>query len=222
MLDEIWLRYTIGKYNPFEKVSVPILLTDNNEIIAGSVEIGEWAASKSNGKLPVGDKQLLKRVYEIGQQILEAGRQRALSRIIAANAFDIEDIPSPLRILPDSVNAFSSNLVCQYILRKYRVHENDEEALKIGMAGCEELKNLLISCGGDYLCGGNQITLVDIVALTAVSFIQPTPLGRDRLGEGTKPYWYEPSLQERFGKLLEWRERIYNQHRGGRFGESKL
>jgi hypothetical protein len=155
----------------------------------------------------------LNTVVTLTDKVLQNGRFRGATKGAETGDFDLELLPKPLRMLPDSVNAFASKMVNKYFLSKYgnetwtmeSAHENMRQGLRA-------LNDIRIKNGGAFLIG-NQLSLADIIACTAF-LPSPLPNGFSRLGPTLSKLWEEPELAEEFKDFLEWRNSIYIQYRG--------
>jgi len=215
LVDEPWLRYILGAYNPFSKVSVPVLVFDDGTTLTDSVDIGKWAAKYSGGKLIVPeDLTKFNRVVELTNQICEAGRFRSCGRSAISGNYDIEDVPPPLCYAPESVIRFVFRFVSQNLRSKYSGPDwTDEKTLETMRQGLRELDQIRKQNGGKFMIG-DSLTLADIVACSCGAFARPLPNGFSNLGPNMGSDWKDPALVGEFDELIAWRDDIYKEYRG--------
>jgi len=210
-VDELWLRYKMGKWSG--KVSVPVLFVSGKPI-AGSRDIALWASQQSSGKLQMGDEDLLNKVENASDLVMLATRYRGCIRIAEAGVYDAQDLPPGAGWLPASVARFATRRVFRKIADKYKrpgeTMESDKEDMRKGLS---ILTNLLKAAGGKRFSGlEGGISFVDIVAATSIQFV-PLPGGRVPYGPNVAPLWREPDLEAEFSDLIAWRDSIYNEFR---------
>jgi glutathione S-transferase len=214
MVDEPWLHYKLGAM-PWEKVSVPVLLTPERVAIRGSIPIAAWLASVSSNALVLGDGDTLRKVEAAADKCLEAARYLGLCRMIDSGHVDLEALPAPVRALPTWLAAKASMFIYKMLRYKYSRPEWTDAA----RANCDkrqgllELRELLKAGGGKHF-SSNQITMCDVVAASALLVIQPPEhehlavlLRARRRKDPNDPYVLE------FGDLIAWAQDLYTRHR---------
>jgi glutathione S-transferase len=200
-IDEPWLRIKL-RAGPWERVSVPVFFVPGQAAIQGSIPIAQWLSSASGNKLAMGDAGTLAKVEAAAEMCLQAGRYASLCRMIEDRVLDREAIPGPLRALPDWMNTASSVLVYKMLRTKYRQPQwTSVEALRA-----------LLQAGGGKSFSGQQVTMCDVVAASALVVIKvpqhDAVAAIRRLNQNAN----DPLVPE-FSDLFAWMEELYQQHR---------
>jgi glutathione S-transferase len=74
------------------------------------------------------------------------------------------------------------------------------------------LDTALERAGGLYLIG-DRFTLADILGVLAVGGVLPSERMRAQMGPALSRASTQEHLVERFGRLIEWRDRMVREHR---------
>jgi glutathione S-transferase len=213
-VDELYLRYISGRWNFSQNVTVPVLRLADGSTINDSLDIAKWAAMKSNGKLKIPDNDRLQHVVRVTESILSASRFRGFNRVRESGVFDAQDLPSPLRLLPDSFNRSIVRLLFGSLLRKHSDPTwTMESALAQMRSGLKELESILKESGGEYF-EKDEFSLADVIASSAMGFVAPLPNGHSRTGPNFGKCWVEPEVAEEFKDLVAWRDALYVARRG--------
>jgi len=216
LFDEVYLRRLLGVWNPNTKVSVPVLIFDDRTAMPESVEIGKWAAKHSNGKLKLPDDlETFDRIVVLTDKVLEAGRFRSTARAASSGAFDVESLPPILKHAPTFVTRSIFSRVSRFVHNKYAKKDwTMQTTLVQARDNLKALDEIRTKNGGKFMVG-NEFTLADVIASSAMSFISALPKGFSRAGPNTAKAWLdEPELASEFADFQQWRDVIYLDRRG--------
>jgi len=72
---------------------------------------------------------------------------------------------------------------------------------------------MLKDAGGRYFVG-NEFSLADIIASSALSFFSPLPKGFAGLQKKEIPWYTDAELATEFKDLVTWRDALYAERRG--------
>ena len=192
-------------------MTVPILIADG-AVLADSLEIARYADSHGSGPalFPSGHESEVERWNGKSERLMEAGRPLTTFRVGQSAAAKKEAAPPFARSLGPVAGMLASTGV-SYIVRKYGLRAESVDDYRERMR--EVLLELRAGLGGgrDYLLDG--LSYADIAMAAALQFVEPVADRYIRLGPATREAWTEPALSKEFGDVLEWRNRIYEEHR---------
>jgi glutathione S-transferase len=193
-------------------VSVPVLTTDDGQVIAGSASIARWADARGKGPslFPVAHEAAVVRYSELSERALEAGRGLSLRRMLDDDEALAEMVPRPLR---RSLGRLASRLGAMGVrrtLRKYGGHRVPVEAQRQALAAAlDELRAGLRAAPPATprtLLGG--LTYADIAMAQALLFVEP-PAAGIKLGKASRRAFTDPELRASCDDLLRWRDELY-------------
>jgi glutathione S-transferase len=188
------------------KVSVPLLL-DGDEAISGSLEIGAYVDAKGKrAKLfPDGSEPRIRALHEALEDPLSAARERFVRDLATDAEAQLEVVPSFLRALP--LGRVFARVGAAFIASKYNA--------RLGMvddrirAGLRAVRDAL--AGKPYVEGA--FSYADIVGASIVQAVAPPSDDYVELPPATRRIWRHDKLAREFAELVEWRDRVYAEHR---------
>ncbi|MFK8000300.1 MAG: glutathione S-transferase family protein [Polyangiales bacterium] len=196
--DEVLLRARLRQIGG--KVTVPILF-DDEHVVRDSYDIARHAEALGNGSPLFEDEPSCARWNALSDEALAAGRRGALQRVLGDNEAQQENlrglVPKPLISSLTPV----ARLATRRLLKKYPAG-GETRLVEI----LEELRAAL--AGGDTIL--DEFSYADIAMSFVIDFVKPAPL-RSR-GPATERIWAEPGLEERFGDLVRWRDRVMTRY----------
>jgi len=74
------------------------------------------------------------------------------------------------------------------------------------------LNDMRKASGGQYMMEG-RLTFADMVSMNALSCVT-LPRGFSRRGPNMSKDWEEPTIVGDFGDMIDWRNKLYLEHRG--------
>jgi len=158
--DELWLRFVTGRWNPFTRVSVPVLCV-GNQAISESIDIARWLSAQPGSQLRMGDDEaVLQTVQILAERLQAAGRHACMSRVIALGPAkaDVSPVPWVLKaLMPEFILRAMCVVVYHVIVWKYRRPEFTSTAAAdaIVRAGLLELRALR---GSKAFFNGDSLT----------------------------------------------------------------
>ncbi|MEO1267147.1 MAG: glutathione S-transferase N-terminal domain-containing protein [Myxococcota bacterium] len=202
-LTDIRLRAALRR--PLGRITVPVLFLTDGTVLEESLEIVRWVSRQDPERLPLGDST--DEVCAIANRLLEAGRVRTTHRALRDDALMKASLPSFMAPLGGAGVAIGRP-IARRLLIKYPVG-TEEACLEQMIEALEELRARIDGRSTIH----RQFSCTDIMAATALAFVQPAPGPWAKLNETARQGWTEPELAERFADLLEWRDRLYQSYR---------
>lgn len=214
LIGEARLRWLAKR--PLGKVSAPLLLTDDGEVVLDSFVIARWADEhgKAPKLVPEGTDAEVAAWNARVEDLSRAGRALVVRRTA-------EDADAKREALPPFVPAAArgsmtalADLGTAFLARKYATDEGglgtDPGCERAMRAELLEARRALAG-GRSYLLGA--FTLADVALAAALQFVRPVGSSYVPLGPATARVWETPTLAAEFADLLSWRDRIYEKHR---------
>lgn len=215
MLGELKLRMLAGRLTT--PVSVPLMVEDldgrrvvfdDSYAIACRAEaIGGGAPLMANAA--TGE---IERWNDLGERALGSLRWLLLRRLRADHDALVEAlppfVPGPLRSAMTPVARMGTD----FIARKYadKTSGIDEATAEATAAAC--LSAIADALGSRrYL--RETFSYADIAAAVCLQMVKPVDRKFIRLAPATERLWTHPRLAERFSSLIDWRDRLYADHR---------
>jgi glutathione S-transferase len=209
LVAELQLRLATGKV--FSRVSAPTLV-DGQSVFADSFDIARYAELVGNGAslFPGGPSGDVGPWNDRAQRALNAGRTLHFARIEGDQDALRELVPG---FVPEALRDLSVPVVGQtfaFLGRKYRANAaSNAQAQAALVEELEHLERALAS--GPYLLGA--FSYADIAMAGALHYVDPVGDRYMRLGSATRHSLRDAPLAERFGKVLAWRDDLYERHR---------
>ncbi len=206
LLGEPMLRLKTGKLAG--KATVPVLF-DQGEALTECWDIAHRAESVGRGDtlFPEAHREEIRAWHERSQDACALARMRLIETIRhdrdALRAQIDAGVPKPLR----SLMYPSSPLVMAWFGRKHAGScPADGAALR---DACKLLQKEL--AGRDHLFG--KLTFADISMAAMLQFVDPVADQFIELDPRIRSAWQDPQLAREYPDLLQWRDRLYRQHR---------
>ena len=195
-------------------MSAPCLVSDG-EVIVDSFAIARWAEQHGSGTplMPEEYGRAVQTWEDLSQRMTAAGRELVTARLLGDPAALAENVPgSPTGILRP-VGSAIGRLGATFIKRRYDLGQTSGAA-QVGIirAGLSAFADALRD--RPYLLEG--FSWADIAMACALNVVEPVDHPTVRLGERSRVAWSNPDLAIQFRPLLEWRDRIFAEHRDRR------
>lgn len=192
-----------------QKITVPILF-EGSRAWRDSLTIAEHAEEIGRGA-PLFPRSQVADVIgwnEVSEKILEAGRARAMQRMLESADALVEALPPPLR-KGGALLAPMARMGAKFVMGKHvkpGIAAAEYEAAMT--SGLEQAERALQ--GGDYLAG-ESFTFADLAICCALGAIKPH--ARLAIGPATRLAFTEEKIAAAFPSLLAWRDRVIERHR---------
>jgi glutathione S-transferase len=211
LLGEPALRWRVRKRPAGSPASVPVLI-DGAELIGDSTEIARYAERVGSGAPLFGAEREreISSWCDRSDRAMQHGRALIVSSIARSDAALIESlppsIPKPLRPAMRGIAKFGTG----FIARKYGADTDARAANEAKLAEfCQQLLDALD--GRPHLL--DALSYADFACAVVVNGFAPLAQRFFPDSPATAEAWTVPTLSERFGPLLEWRDQLYAQHR---------
>lgn len=202
-LDEPALRWRLARAGGrfLGRVSVPVLFSDEG-VAQSSWEVARYADRHGSGAslFPEAHLSDIARWDSCSETLLEAGRARFMTRVLANEPALRELVPPPLQQLPGFVVRSSIRM----FNAKYGIDARRDAQYQQQMTEALDGVRAALSGGQDYLCG--DFTYADIAIAVALQVVEPLP--GSGFGPHSEPLASEPELATRYADLLTYRNRI--------------
>lgn len=190
------------------RASVPALIADDG-VLLDSFDIAQYAEEHGRGAslFPSEHAAAIAEWNARSEAALAAGRKAAFARALDDPA-TLEEGLAPL--LPASLRGplrFVANGAIAYMRRKYGIDQVDD---KILVATLDALREA-IEHHGRYVLG--ELSYADLAMAVVLQFVRPVADEHVPLGPATRRTLGDPALASRYPDLIEWRDRLYAQHR---------
>ena len=198
-----------------KRLTVPILISDQGDVIADSYEIGRWADSRGeSATLSASDPEVRQWIERL-EPVFLAARARTTTQTLR----DPEALRATARsILPVGPAASAlwplAYVGVRYIMAKYDVAAHESALLAHQEAARGALRALQGAITGRvYICH-DRFSLADVFGALAVEVSAPTPRYSPALDDVMRATWRDDALQgdEALAPLLAWRDMIMEQH----------
>jgi len=206
------------------RVSVPVLTTDDGQVLADSADIARWADGRGEGPtlFPAGREAEVLRFVELSERGLAAGRSLSLVRLLQDKEALVEMLPRGLRRLLGPLAPKMGAFGVARTLRKYRTANGGGEGdRRVALGALDELRDALAKAprregdGPRTLLG--ELSFADIAAAQVLVFVEPPSSGL-KLGAASRRSFGNPELRGEYGDLVAWRDELYRAYRGGAKG----
>lgn len=220
-LDHHRIRYDYAEYTPLigelglrmmtrrlrGRVSVPVIKT-TDRIVADSYHIALYTDRHGAGDVliqPESSSTIVDWV-EIAEEMLSAGRHITLERVQRSKTALEEALPGWAPEFARSALRPVAKIGVRYLMAKYRESTDAAHA---------SIRDGLARLSG-HLSGGRRTILdsfsfADIAVATAMQVVSPRAL--PGLGPASRALWANEDLAREFSDVVEWRDRVYEQHR---------
>lgn len=208
MLGEVPLRLRLGQFSG--RVTVPVLFT-NHGPVRDSTDIARHADQIGSGAplLPVETEESVLAWVARGEQALQAGRNLVTRRTGESRAARLESLPGALGKTGAFGDAVARSGV-NFFMRKYELAARgvDEDVRAIA-AVLDALREAL----GGRSTIFPRFSFADIVMSGVLQLVTPVQGRHLPLGPASRDVWATPELAARYPDLVEWRDRLYQEHR---------
>ncbi len=185
------------------KLTVP-MLTDGRTVLGDSFDIAQHAESLGRGAPLIPDLGTAAHWNAVADRIGAAGRTRTTTLVAGDRAAKKDSLPKGLGwALP------LADVGVSYLTRKYALDQQSVAEAERQMADAMQIVSEGLT--GDYL--GDSFGYADIAVACAFQFIDPVDPRHVYLGEHSTRCWRFPDLADRYRPLMEWRDRLFDEHR---------
>jgi glutathione S-transferase len=207
MAGELLLRWRAGVWS--ERVSVP-LAVEGDVVLRSSTAIAQHADRVGAGASLRSDADGVVAWDARGDAALGAARVLLLGRTLADREALRDSLPS---WIPGAVRGASTPIAAsatRFLGRKYGAKAQDPEVAAADVrAALTELRDAL--GGRPYLLDG--LSYADIAMAVVLQMVSPVDEAFIPLGQARRRAWREPGMARDFADLVEWRDRLYAEHR---------
>lgn len=188
------------------RISVPVLLTPHGAIF-DSLAIARHADTMGQGsRLVDGHEGAVDRWVALAERALHAARGLVLRAVDADPEAQAESVKLPMPRLLKGPTARFGTAVLNW---KWNAGITEAEGEARVAEVLEQLRAAV--AGSGYIDG--EFSFADIVGAGVVQCIQPVSHRFIPLEPATRRAWTRPRLVEQFGDLIQWRDRLFEQHR---------
>lgn len=212
-VSEPGLRWRLGDWRG--RVTVPVLIPDDGPAVRESFGIAAWGAVRSaRPLLTAHNRAACERIDALSNRALEAGRART-TRLVHDDAAALrESMPPAVAALGPLGRAIDRKATWD-LLKKYGAEGVTEpEAVARLRSALVELRGAL--AGQQWLLG--EFSYADVTGAMALGFVSPH--ARAPLGPASRPLWTVEALASEFADLVAWRDRVVDEARRRREGDS--
>jgi glutathione S-transferase len=212
LLGEPALRMKVGRLRG--RVTVPVLTTDDGEVLTDSADIARWADQRGDGPslFPREHLEAIARFVDLSERALDAARALTLSRMLGDDLALAEMVPAGLRRLgkvASHVGAFG----IRRTLHKYGGGRLALDAHRRALASAlGEIRAALGPSGPEPRTLLGTFTFADIAASQALVAAEPPAFGL-KLRPASRRCWSDAALRQEYGDLVAWRDALYERHR---------
>ena len=197
---------------PVGRLTVPLLL-DGATVVDGSLAIARHAEAKGQGEplFAPKDVETILRWNEVGDAMVDAARVLTVRKTQRDPEAQREAVPG---FVPEALRgavAAGSGGVIAVLESKYGFSGvTEEQARERARQGLLKLRSAL---GSGLHLAGERFSYADLLMAASLQFVRPVADLFMPIGPATRRCWSNPDLADEFGDLVEWRDRIYAEHR---------
>lgn len=198
-------------------ITVPVLRTDDGQLLADSTTIARWADRHGEGPqlFPAEHASAVEHFVSLSERAMSAGRARQLTRMLDDDEALREVVPRAVRrtLGPLAIRLGRSGV--KRTLHKYGGHRRDlEEFRSEQVAALDELRAALAESSSTESPKSvfEHFSYVDIAMAQAIAFVEPPPSGL-KLGPASRKYFSDADLARTYADLVAWRDAIYASYR---------
>ena len=194
-------------------ITLPILL-EGDQVVLDSFDIALHVDSRhGSGLVPPGTLPEIRHYNLLCDHVLEAWRVLMMEEILKDPQAQEESLPSYVPGILRPPLRFMARMGVRYIQQEFSTGSRSPVVYSSQMIqALIGLDTALERAGGRYLIG-DQFTLADILGALAVGGVIPSERMRARMGPAMTRACTQEHLLERFGRLIEWRDRLIRDHR---------
>lgn len=191
------------------RITVPILF-EGSQAFADSLAIAERAEELGGGS-PLFPRSSLAEIVgwnDVAEQVMWAGRARAMQRMLDSKDSLVEQLPVALRFGGRALLPIAK-MGAAFVRSKHVPASTSPAELEAAMtAGLDKARAAL--AGRGYLTGA-AFTFADIAMACALGFVVPP--ARLALGPATRDVFTDLKLASVYADLVEWRDHLIEHHR---------
>ena len=212
LLGEPALRWKLRRFKG--RVTVPVLTTDDGQVLADSADIARWADGRGDGPVlfPAEHEDAMTRFIALSDHGLAAGRALSLERMLVDDEALAELVPRGMRHVPLAVRM--AEMGVRRTVRKYEADKastgEHRRALRGALAEVRAALSRAVSPGPRTLLG--RFSFADIAVTQMLIAVEPPSSGL-KLGAGSRRCFLDPELREAYGDLVAWRDELYAEYR---------
>jgi glutathione S-transferase len=209
-LGERRLRRLIGKR--VARATVPVLLA-GDEVIMGSWDIARYADREGRGLqlIPAESEADIRRWYDSAEQTMSKARARTVAALLANDEALAEGLPPSAPRVLRPVLLPVARYGTRWFARKYELDLQNTEPARVAVV--ELLDALRAALSRSSYVSASGFSFADIVMATFLQGVVPVADRYLRLGPATRQAFTQADLAVPYADLIQWRDRIYEQHR---------
>lgn len=185
------------------RVTVPVLL-DGRTVVDDSFDIARHADAVGRGAPLIPDLHAAAHWNAVAERICASGRARTCALVASDPAARKDSLPKGLGwALP------LAGVGVAYLTRKYDLDQQSVAEAEAEQASA--LQTVSDALTGDYF--GDTFGYSDMAVACAFQFVDPVDPRHIPLGEASARCWRNADLAHRFRHLMDWRDRLFAEHR---------
>ncbi len=198
------------------EITLPLII-DGENVVLDSFEIAQYVDQCSGGGLiPEGTLPEIRHLNLLCDHVLDGSRALMMENLLRDPEIQAASLPPFIPGFLRRPLRFMARMGTEYVQSEFDTHRKAPVVYSGEMShALIGLDTALERAGGRYLIG-EKFSLADILGAVAVGGILPAEPMRQRMGPVLTRAWTQEVMIERFGRLIEWRDRIYLEHRGVR------
>lgn len=198
-------------------ITVPVLETDDGQLLADSTTIARWADRHGEGPrlFPAEHASSVEHFIALSERAMSAGRARQLTRMLEDDEALGEMVPRSLRRTLGPVAVRIGRSGVRRTLRKYGGHRQSLDRFRAEQtAALDELRSALAKSSSTESPKSilEHFSYADIAMAQALVFVEPPPSGL-KLGQASRRYFSDAELAATYPDLVAWRDAIYDKYR---------
>ncbi len=211
LIGEPALRKRLGKWRG--PISVPLLLKADGSI-SDSFAIARYAediGSHPTSLFPAGHAEAITEWNQHSEEALFAGRALVTIRTMEDPIARAEAMPRMSPALSKALRLPFTAFGAAYLRHKYKYGKSPTPHRAALSKSLCALRDTLAD-GRPYLIG-ETFSYADLAMATALQCVRPVTDEFIKLRPATRGVWTDEAFASEFAPLLEWRDRIYQDHR---------
>lgn len=208
MLFELPLRVAMRDLRT--PITVPIFF-DEGLVLRDSLAIARHV-DRIGHNAPLFPDEVLSTILawnDLADRLADAGRSRAMERMLESPAALSEQVPSALAPLGAALRPLAK-LGAQYVVQKHHTRSLSRAESEAQMVSA--LDGLSEAIARRPELAGDHFSYADIACATALGFVRPPASAS--AGPATREAFTEPGLAERYAPVLAWRDTVFDRYRG--------
>ncbi len=215
VIGEPALRWRLGRLTG--TITVPVLKTDDGQLLADSTTIARWADRHGEGPrlFPAEHASSVEHFIALSERAMSAGRARQLTRMLDDDEALAEMVPKSVRRAIGPLAAGIGRSGVRRTLRKYGGDQRSLDEHRATMtAALDDLRDALAKTSSKESPRSilDHFSFADITMAQALAFVEPPASGL-KLGRASRRYFHDGELAETYRDLVEWRDAVYAKYR---------